>query len=324
MNLRVPNRQGGSGISGLLSHMNTRTIALIAILAVLVILLIALLSSCVRSCSKEGEKQDVVAVNELDARVAAGTSAELTNELTAVLDQNEKIAAIAANAGAYPDAAIVELALREPAAVDFVRAWPDADKTSAPYGDSITRGTVPQLYNWDSRWGNVEYAGLPIGVSGSGPTCLAMGYMGLTGKNDKTPVDLAAIAAADGYATGAEYTTGEFFMKVADSLGLVCEDFDPYYLEITASLHNGHPVICQIKANTFTPEAHWVIAAAVNDDETVVVYDPTSSAVSSHPWAATTLASYSEHIYVLENKDEDQQSNDGGDTESQQSSENAG
>ena len=131
-----------------------------------------------------------------------------------------------------------------------------------------------------------------------------MGYMGLTGKNDKTPADLAAIAAADGFATGEEYTSGEFFMKTADSLGLICEDFDSYYLEITASLHNGHPVICQVKANTFTPEAHWVIAAAVNDDETVVVYDPTSTSVSSHPWAATTLASYTEHIYVLELKDE--------------------
>ena len=181
-----------------------------------------------------------------------------------------------------------------------VAQLPTHDRTSSPYDESVTKGTVPKLFNWDSRWGYVDYAGLPLAVTGSGPTVLSMGYMGLTGRTDKTPADIAALSEADGTNTGDEYTTAELFTREAETLGLRVDTFEPSADEITASLYNGHPTICQIKANTLTPYAHWVLAASLNDDGTINVYDPTSIEVSSHPWSASTISGYSSSIHVLQ------------------------
>lgn len=291
--------------SGALAQLNPRSLALIAAALIVLILLVLLVSSCTKGCTnKKAEEAPVVeAVNELDSRVAAGASSELTSSLSVVLDRNERVAQIAQNADQYPDERIVQLALDEPAAIEFVAQVPTHDKTSAPYDETVTRGTVPRLYNWDSRWGFVDYAGMPLGVTGSGPTVLSMGYMGLTGRSDKTPADIAALSEADGTNTGEEYTTAELFSREAETLGLRVDTFEPSAEEITASLYNGHPTICQIKAGTLTPYAHWVLAASVNEDGTINVYDPTSVEVSSHPWSASTISGYSSSIHVLQLSD---------------------
>lgn len=302
-------RLGNKGMSfsdrrnGMLAQLNPRALALLAAALIVLILLVVLLSSCVRSCSKknaEQEAQTVEAVNELDARVAAGASSELTSRLSVVLDRNDRFAEIAKMADQYTDDRIIQLAIDEPDAIDFVAQVPTHEKTSAPYEETVTKGTVPKLFNWDSRWGFVDYAGMPLGVTGSGPTCLAMGYMGLTGRNDKTPADIALLSEADGTNTGEEFTTAELFSREAETLGLRVDTFEPSAEEITASLYNGHPTICQIKANTLTPYPHWVIVASVNEDGTINVYDPTSVEVSSHPWSAATISSYSSSIHVLQ------------------------
>ena len=303
-------RLGSRGMSftdrrgGVAAQLNPRSLMLIAAALIVLILLAVLLSTCTRSCSnKEAEEtQTVEAVNELDARVAAGASSELTSRLSVVLDRNDRFAEIAKNADQY-DERVIQLAIDEPETIDFVAQLPTHDKTSEPYEDSVTKGTVPKLFNWDSRWGYVDYAGLPLAVTGSGPTVLSMGYMGLTGRSDKTPADIAALSEADGTNTGEEYTTAELFTREAETLGLRVDTFEPSAEEITASLYNNHPTICQIKANTLTPYAHWVLAASVNEDGTINVYDPTSTEVSSHPWSATTISGYSSSIHVLQLSD---------------------
>ena len=127
--------------------------------------------SVLHGCST---KQDSVAVNEIDSRVAAGVSEDLTQEFADALNRNDKLSWIAANADQYSDTSMLELALNEPASIDFVAAYPSSDKTAELYGDSVTAGSAPLLYDWDTRWGNVDYAGSALGVTGSGPTALSM------------------------------------------------------------------------------------------------------------------------------------------------------
>ena len=148
---------------GLLSRYGISNRMLILGAAAVVIVLIAALSiaSCVQGQSSEQPTQthqeDTDATNQWDSRVSANTPKDLTSKFTTVLDRNEKFATIAKNADRYPDARLPELAINEPAAIDFVAAYPTAEHRATDYGQTNEKGEFPQLFNWDIRWGYVDY-----------------------------------------------------------------------------------------------------------------------------------------------------------------------
>lgn len=265
---------------------------------VVLVLLVVLLGSCMRSCSSKGEVKATSATTD-SVTTSANISTAMAERLKVRLEQEKQLQKIAKNVSKYSDESLIELALDEPEAIDFVAELPTADKTAKKYEDLVTQGSVPQLYNFDKRWGFTTYAGLPLGLTGSGPTALSMAYMGLTGKGDQTPADLAALAANGGYASGDAYTTTDYFAKVAPQIGLYAEVVKPSNDEITGSLKNAHPVICLVAANTFTAKPHYVICASLNENGTVNVYDPTSSLVTSHTWPVATIVSYTSDMFVM-------------------------
>lgn len=277
---------------------DTGRLGILAAAIVALVLLVVLLGSCMRGCAS---KQDVGAVSATTDSLTASTniSTAMAERLKQRLAQEKSLQKIAENTSKYSDEALIELALDEPLAIDFVAKLPSADKSAKKYEGTLTQGSVPQLYNFDERWGFTTYAGLPLGLTGSGPTSLAMAYMGLTGKGDKTPADLATLGANGGYASGDAYTTTDFFTKIAPQIGLYTESVKPSAEEITGSLKNAHPVICLVGANTFTAKPHYVLCASLNENGTVNVYDPTSSLVTTHAWPAATIASYTSDMFVM-------------------------
>ena len=201
---RSINFQGGRGRRSA----DRRMLILGALALVLIVLLVVGVSSCVKGCSNGGD-QPAADQNQIDSRVAAGVTDELTNRFKTELDRNEKLAQIAANANAYDDTSLLELALDVPESIDFVANYPNAQKSGQAYSDAVSKGTAPELYDWDIRWGAVAYGEHPLAVSGSGPTAFSMAYMGLTGSADKTPADMAALASGQNFATGDSGTDGK-------------------------------------------------------------------------------------------------------------------
>ena len=115
--------------------LNPRQIMFIVLGVVLAILVIFLVSSCVRSC-----KSNKPETSEIDARVAAGVSDELVDAFTPVLDQAEALQWIAAHANEYPSEDLPRLALSEPAAIAFVRAYPEMSKSGSAFDGTVSRG----------------------------------------------------------------------------------------------------------------------------------------------------------------------------------------
>lgn len=287
------NFQGGRGrIFGL----DTRLVIIGALAVVLAILLVVGVSSCVRGCSSDQPAGDV---NPVDARVAYGVSEELTQRFATKLNQGEKLAGIAANATAYTDTALLDLALSTPEAIDFVAAYPEAEKTAQAYGEDVEKGSAPQLWCWDARWGNVDYAGHALAVSGSGPTALAMAYMGLTGSNDRTPADLAALATERDMASGDSSMMASFIEDVAGDLGLSVTAYASNADNLSHTLETGTYLLIEAKAGTLTDSAHWVLLVDEDANGNVTVYDPTSPEVSSHTWSATILADATDGLYAV-------------------------
>ena len=276
-----------------------RSLLLLAGAIIVLILLVVGISSCVRGCSKQRESSEGSAGNSLDARVAAGASSEITAALTPALDKADGLDKIAANADAYTDPRMIALAVSEPEAISFVANYPGSDKTSSGYSDEVAKGTYPQLFDWDSRWGNVDYADGALGVTGSGPTVVAMAYMGLTGKNDQTPATIATTATDAGYASGDADTDKAFFASGLTSLGLTATEYTVSADNITSMLQDGTPIAVLVKADTLTHYAHWILVVGTGEDGALVVYDPTSASVSSHTWSASTIGFDGDVMYTL-------------------------
>lgn len=275
-----------------------RRLIILAVLAlVLVVLLVVGVSSCVRGCSSSSESS--TDTNPIDSRVSVGVSEDLTKQFSARLDQNEKLAHIAASASGYEDQGLPELALSCPEAIDFVAAYPEAEKTAQPYEDSVSQGTVPELWCWDARWGSVDYAGRPLALTGSGPTALSMAYMSLTGSADKTPADIASLVSDAGLATGDSGMSASFLTSGIENLGLTCSTYTSNADNLSRLLDTGTHLLIEAKAKTLTDAAHWVLVVSENEDGSVVVYDPTSPAISAHPWDPATVASACDTLYVL-------------------------
>lgn len=286
-----------NGASGRIFGIEKRTLILGALAVVLVVLVMLLVSSCVSSCSSN-DSSSTEDVNQVDSRVAAGVSEDVTREFQAGLDRAEKLQWIAANATRYSDQGLIDLALSTPEAVEFVAAYPDADKSASDYGD-YSGSSAPELYCWDSRWGNVDYAGHALALSGSGPTTLAMAYIGLTGTADQTPATIAVAATEAGATSTDSYMSADFLATECETLGLSCESYVSNGDNLSQVLDTGTYLLIEAKAGTLTDDAHWLLLVTENSDGSVVVYDPTSPSVTAHPWDPATLAASCDNLYAV-------------------------
>ncbi|MGN0071229.1 MAG: C39 family peptidase [Atopobiaceae bacterium] len=310
--LHHPNYSGRSGQQVRRLRMrgkrSPRSLALLIVIACIALLAIFGISSCVSSCvatrNAQKEEQEAAETNSIDSRVAYGADDTISQELSGALDNADKLKDIAANATAYSDDRIIELALREPTAIDFVQQLPTASKETSAYTGTVVKGTYPELYDWDTNWAFMDYGTLPLGMTGSGPTSLAMAYMGLTGKNDKSPADMAQLALDGGYATGASGTSADFFTSVASSLGLKCTKLEnATENDIAENLTASTPILVELQAGTVGDESHWALLISYNRDTSVTLYDPTSTSASAHSWDAGTIADSATTLYVLEAED---------------------
>lgn len=266
---------------------------------VLVIALVLVVSSCTRGCSSEGAQQQAESQNQIDSRVAAGVSDDLSKDFKSALDRNEKLSQIAANADKYSDQQLLELALAQPEAIDFVASYPDSNKSAQAYSDAAHKGTAPTLYDWDARWGAVDYAGHAMALTGSGPTSISMAYMGLTGSNDKTPADVAALVSADNLATGDSSMSSEAVEKVASSLGLTAKSYTSGRQTLLDVLDAGTYILAEVKAGALTDATHWVLVTTENENGTVLVHDPTSPEATARAWDPATIASACDSFFGL-------------------------
>ena len=277
-----------------------RVLLLIGLIVVVVVVLFMGISSCINRNNEAAHatSEETKPKNDQDERVAAGVSASMTSRFTQALDSGELLAKIAANADQYDDDRLLLLALSEPSSLQFVADYPTSDKSSSHYDGKIVRGEVPNLYNWDRHWGAVTYGDGPLAVTGSGPTTLAMAYMGLTGKTDFSPTEIAQQASKGNYAGNDSGTKGEMFLKLSESMGLEVQNVDPS-TEALYGLGDNTVYAVEVKAGTLTDEAHWVLVVNFNEDESVNVCDPTSTTVSARPWGMSQIATGSTSFYSI-------------------------
>ena len=273
-----------------------------------ILLLIALvfgISSCVRGCSANKapkEQAEEVKVNPVDKRVAYGVADDETKRLAEVLDRNEAFATIAKNADKITDDRLIDLAIAEPDAVEFVAGSIKADGSTQPYGDTVSQGEFPKLYTFDPRWGYAAYADGTVGSIGSGPVALSMASMGLSGKTTYDPATVAAAVSAAKLDNGTTGMDDSFLTNHASDAGLVANGLeasaDGIYIPLA---EDGVPVVVKLKSDSGigSSNAHWALVVSLNSDNSITLLDPTSSIASSHTWSLGAISSKADTAYSL-------------------------
>lgn len=298
------NTKGGS-VRNKVERLDRRTILVMAIALVIVIVVILVISSVVSSCSRSSEEP--AEVNSVDSRVAAGVDEATTNELTPVLDEADKYDKLAQQANRYPDARLIELAIREPSSLDFVLSYPDlvgaedstATTTATAYDGTVAQGVVPELYCWNANWGALEYNDGPMAVTGSGPCALSATIMYLTGSASMSPGTIVSLINDGGYAGGETGMMSGFITDKQDDLGIEATFYEPSIDNLSSLLSQGIPVLMDIGAGDLGSSAHWVLVWQYNDDNSVAVFDPTSAENSSHGWSIGTMANLANSFYAI-------------------------
>lgn len=283
---------------------NPRLIIVGIIGILLIIGIIFGITSCVKGCSKGSKKQaetEEVQVNPTDKRVAYGVSAEETAKIADVLDRNETFAKIAKSADKISDSRIIDLAINEPEAIDFVAGYLKSDGSTESFGESVKQGEYPMLFTFDERWGYAPYADSIVGVTGSGPVALSIAVMGVTGNTKYDPATIAQSVAKASLDTGATGMEDSFLTNHAADYGLAATSVEATSDGIYTPIAEEQPVVIKLKENSGIgfSEAHWAVITGINADNSITLYDPTSTDACSHSWSLGAVSNRTDAAYSI-------------------------
>lgn len=188
----------------------------------------------------------------------------------------------------------------EPTAEDKLLKAPVAPGYSFAFSTPRSQwqaGAMPHIYQIDPAWSELPYAGGTIRENACGPTCLTMVYVFKTGRTDKTPVDMCALAEAGNYApTGA--TEWSFMTSGAWQLGLNGTQLYNDRDSMTQALRSGAPIIAAVRPGTFTNVGHYIVLYGIDDANQIGVYDPNSASRSARRWGAVEVLNEAEAMWA--------------------------
>lgn len=143
---------------------------------------------------------------------------------------------------------------------------------------------VPLFIQWDARWGYLDYGKNICGISGCGPTSLAMVAYYLTGDTKYTPVYMMQFATEGKHVGANGGTNWSLFNQGAVELGFNVEELPAVESRVAKRLQDGIPVVINVKEGKFTTGGHYMVLVGYEDGK-FRINDPNSREYSSRLWA---------------------------------------
>lgn len=210
---------------------------------------------------------------------------KIYKQLEPLLSEYPQSEGILMNLSQYPEN-ILNLFLNNQETLSFVLNYPKHKNDSASSGEiseeEVAGGKIPDLKQWDERWGYVKYGNEVLAISGCGPTCMSMVYSGLLKNTSMSPSDMAEYCIDKNYYSQDTGTSWMMMLDGAKDLGL---DADKIAISsIKAALEAGKPVICSMAPGDFTEQGHFIVLAGIDSKGKIIVNDPNSVARSEKHW----------------------------------------
>ena len=227
--------------------------------------------------------------------MAGGIFTAAAKELISVV---QKLKGEPLDTSLYPPE-LIELWERNEEARDFILDYPeDKDKEwKIDLSKEARQEGIPLLLQWDKRWGYETYGSSMIAVTGCGPTCLSMVYIGLTGDASMHPKKMAAFSEKKGYYTE-NGTSWSLMTEGAEALGLSAEELPLDENSIKQCLFDGEPVICSMGPGDFTRQGHFIVLTGVDKEGDIVLNDPNSKKNSEKSWDYEEIAGQVKNLWA--------------------------
>lgn len=170
-------------------------------------------------------------------------------------------------------------------AIDFVYDYPTKKEQSEPVDLSAEAAgeQVPQLLQWDSRWGYLPYGDSILGCSGCGPVCLSMAALYLTGDARWTPPAVAALAEEHGFRVPGQGTSWTLMTEGAALVGLQGEELHLDQVTMEQALDSGGLIALVVGPGDFTRDGHFLLVTGY-DETGFTVCDPNSVRNTEKTW----------------------------------------
>lgn len=256
----------------------------------------------------------IIAIFCIDKIVCAAKANDATSESNTILteyklsdiyssqnepatDTNAELTYINNNPELYGDV-LVDLANKYEEAIDFVYNYPEeySKPHDATLNEAIDFSSVPMLYQWDKRWGYMDYSGGLMGYTGCGPTSLSMVLLYLTHDTTLTPAKVAEYAIENGYSCEG---SGSYWTLMSDG----CEHFGVHSKEVPLNegsmieaLRNDQPLICIMGPGDFTDSGHFIVITDYVDGK-FKVNDCFSPSRSEKLWSYYEIANQIKNIW---------------------------
>ncbi len=183
---------------------------------------------------------------------------------------------------------------------DFVKNYPhraDYIGMDIDLSEDCKAGSVPLLMQWDKRWGYDLYGDAMIGISGCGPTCMAMAYLYFKNDPDMNPREMAEFAQNRGYHTE-DGTSWSFWTQGAKELGLYGEEVSLNENAMKTVLDCGGLLVCSMAPGDFTTGGHFILLKGY-DENGFYVNDPNRKSNSEKQWDYETLSRQIKNLWGI-------------------------
>ena len=199
--------------------------------------------------------------------------------------------------GEYPES-LIALLERNPETETFVLEYPLYEKQDYDLSEYEDSETVPLFLQWDQRWGYEKYGSDVIGITGCGPTCLAMAGYYLTGDEYYTPENVAAFAEVNGYYASGYGSSWTLISEGAVQLGFDVTEIPLVEKRITDNLEVGNPIILAMGKGDFTTSGHYIVLTGLRDGK-FIVNDPNSVENSRKLWSYEQIENQIRNLWVI-------------------------
>ena len=219
----------------------------------------------------------------------------------------ERLDYIIKNIDSYPDT-LIDLVARNHETVDFVYSYKDREKynnrkLSADINSSYyVDGDVPLFLQWDRRWGYRIYGKEMIGLSGCGPTSLAMVIRHFDSDSTVNPYDVAKYSQDNGYVSADNFTSWKLFETGLSKYGLESQDVIPVEAKMKKALDDNKILIVSVTPGTFTERGHIIVIKGYNKNGDFLINDPNSIVNTNKTWSFDELKSEIRKIWGVSSK----------------------
>ena len=183
--------------------------------------------------------------------------------------------------------------------IDFVAKTINSEVDfSYNYPVNLNGGEYPYYLQWDEEWAFENYANGFLGLTGCGPTSVAMAVSGILNDDSITPTTVAALSEENGFSFEGG-TDWRLFPFIGNHYGVHIENIGVDEETVLNHLNEGHAIIVSVGPGDFTLEGHIMLITGKDFLGRLIINDPNSKEKSEKRWSLDRILEQTKAMWAI-------------------------